>query len=164
MLEARLPQRIASRRTRGPAPARIEWNAVVAAGLLAGTAMLALLLVLSTAVYDESPWKLVRMMAATVRGPGALSPESQFDPALAAIGLSIHYGLALLYAAALAGLLADFRRDYVPYLGIAFGVALYFANVYGFTRLFPWFAELRTLDTLLAHAFFGLLLARFVIR
>lgn len=164
MVEARLNSRIHSRRTRRPARARMNWSGVLAATLFAGSAMLLVLLVLSTAVYDESPWKLLRMMAATVRGPAVLSPEGQFDLGLVGIGLSIHYGLALLYAAALAGVLADFRRAYAPWLGIGFGIALYFANLYGFTHLFPWFAELRTIDTLLAHAFFGLLLARFVIR
>ena len=164
MVEVRLTQRFDSRRSRRPARARVDWMAVLGGGLFAGSAMLMALLVLSVAVYDESPWKLVRMMAATVRGTAALEPESRFDATLAMIGVSVHYGLALLYAAALANLLADFRRAYAPWLGIAFGVALYFANLYGFTHLFPWFAELRTADTLLAHAFFGLLLARFVIR
>ena len=31
--------------------------------------------------------------------------------------------------------------------------------MHGITQLFPWFAELRTLDSLFAHAFYGLLLA-----
>ena len=43
--------------------------------------------------------------------------------------------------------------------GLAFGAALYVANFYGFTQIFPWLLELRTPDTLVAHAFYGLLLA-----
>jgi len=154
MLEARLNHRLRSH------PARVDWAAVVGAGLFAGSAMLLVLLFLAAAVYDESPWKIVRMMAATVRGPAVLTPEGLPDATLGAIGLAVNYGLAILYAGALAGLITDFRRSAAPWIGIAFGVALYFANLHGFTRLFPWFAELRTFDTFLAHAFFGLILAR----
>jgi hypothetical protein len=159
MVEARLSHRLDSRGTRR-AGARVDAIAAVGAGLFAGSLVLLLLLFLAAAIYDESAWKLVRMMAAVVRGPSALTPESLYDGTLAAIGLGVHYALSILYALALAGLIADFRRAAAPWIGLAFGVALYFANLHGFTRLFPWFAELRTFDTLLAHAFFGLVLAR----
>jgi hypothetical protein len=37
---------------------------------------------------------------------------------------------------------------------------LYFTNFYGFTALFPWFAPLRTFDTLVVHALFGVAIAK----
>ena len=46
-----------------------------------------------------------------------------------------------------------------PWIGIAFGVALYFGNLYGFSHIFPWLTQLRTLDTLAAHVLFGIVAA-----
>ena len=138
---------------------RVDWAAALGAGFVAGTTLLLCLLVLAVALYDEAPWKLLRMMAATVTGEGALATDA-FDLPLVGLGLAMHFSLSLLYALALAGLVADVRRWLVPWIGLGFGVALYFTNLYGFTHLFGWFAELRTVDTLLVHALFGLLLAR----
>jgi hypothetical protein len=56
-------------------------------------------------------------------------------------------------------LVKDMPEAAAPWVGIAFGVALYFGNLYGFSRIFPWLAELRTLDTLAAHVLFGIVAA-----
>lgn len=141
-------------------PARIYRRAALGAGLFAGAALLLLLVALGVAIYDESPWKLLRMVAATVHGAGTIAPADAFDLSLVGTGVLLHFALSVLYAFALAGLLADFRAWAAPWVGIAFGVALYFANFHGFSHVYWWFVELRTLDTLIAHALFGLLLAR----
>jgi hypothetical protein len=111
-------------------------------------------------VYDESPWKLFRMIAAMVRGPGALEPDDEFDGALVAIAVMLFMALALLYSLAFSAIMSDSPRRYSALIGVAFGVALYHVNFYGFTAIFPWFASLRTVDTLIVHAFFGLLIAK----
>ncbi|HET9652524.1 MAG TPA: hypothetical protein VFP36_10050 [Usitatibacter sp.] len=155
MVEIRIP--FANRsRADFPAPSAA---AAIGAGLIAGTVAFALMQSFAVLVYDESPWKLARMMAAIVRGPQALAPQDEFDAAIVALGLGTHYTLSLLYALALAGVLRELPRDMGPLIGLAFGVTLYLANLHGFTRLFPWFAELRTIDTLVAHAVFGLIAA-----
>jgi hypothetical protein len=100
------------------------------------------------------------MVAALARGPGALEPDDEFDLAIVAIGLTLFYALSMLYGLALAWILTEAPRRHAGLLGIAFGVALYFANFHGFTAIFPWFAEYRTVDTFVAHALYGLLLAR----
>ena len=56
--------------------------------------------------------------------------------------------------------MSDSPRRYGALVGIAFGVALYHANFFGFTAIFPWFASHRTVDTLLVHAIFGLLIVK----
>ena len=137
-----------------------EVSSALWAGSFAGVFLLLALAFLSISIYDESPWKLPRMIAATIRGPAALEPAGEFDLVLVMLGVGVHFALTLLYAFALLGLIVDVKRWTAPYLGLAFGVALYFVNLYGFTQLFPWFAELRTADTLAAHAVFGLLVAR----
>jgi hypothetical protein len=133
-------------------------GAALAAGLVAGTAALALMQFTAMVAYDESPWKLPRMIAALVGGPGWLADEDTFaSPVL--FGFALHYTLSLLYALALAGILAGQHREHAPIVGLLFGAALYVANLHAFTALFPWFAPMRTLDTLVAHAVFGIVAA-----
>jgi hypothetical protein len=127
--------------------------------MVAGTIALILLLGLATVVYDESPWKLLRMMAAVVLGPRALQPDDEFNFVLVSTGVLVHFALALLYAFALATLVQDLPEGAAPWLGLAFGVALYYANLYGFAQLFPWFVPMRTLDTLGAHVLLGIVAA-----
>jgi hypothetical protein len=136
---------------------RAEAGAALVAGVAAGSALLTLLVLLSAGLYDEPAWKIPQLIGATLRGPAAAEVRV-FDPVLAAFGVAIHFTLSILYALAFAGITAEWRR-HAALMGIAFGVALYVLNLHGFTHLFPWFLELRTPDTLAAHAFFGLLLA-----
>jgi hypothetical protein len=114
---------------------------------------------LSTSVYDESAWKLPRMAAAVLAGKGALDPDDEFSFALVGLGILVQIVVALAYSLALAMLVKDMPEAAAPWIGIAFGVALYFGNLYGFSRIFPWLAELRTLDTLAAHVLFGIVAA-----
>ena len=141
--------------------ARPDWTAAALAAFVAGAIFLLLMEMLAFVVYDESPWKLLRMMAAIVAGQGALEPDHLFDLRIVTLGLATHFTLAVAYAFVFAGLLLEIRRRAAAWIGIAFGVALYYVNLHGFTQIFPWFAELRTLDTLFAHVLFGLFIARF---
>jgi hypothetical protein len=144
--------------TRGTAGRRrADAGAALVAGVAAGSALLTLLVLLSVGLYDEPAWKIPQMIGALLRGPDAAALRV-FDPALAALGVAVHFTLSLLYALAFAGLTVDLRRNYAL-AGMLFGATLYLANFHGFTQLFPWFLELRTPDTLAAQAFYGLLLA-----
>ena len=132
--------------------------AALGAGVVAGAVALLLWQWIAMLAYDESPWKLPRMMAALVAGPGVLEDEDSFG-APVALGFAVHFTLSLLYALALAGVLAGLRREHAPIVGLLFGLALYVANLHAFTPLFPWFAEMRTLDTFVVHAIFGVFAA-----
>jgi hypothetical protein len=134
-------------------------SAATVAGLVAGGATMIALLMFSTSIYDESAWKLPRMMAAVVAGRGALEPDDEFSFTLVALGMLVHIALALGYSFILATLVKDMPEAAAPWIGMAFGVGLYFGNLYGFTELFPWFTPLRTLDTLAAHVLFGIIAA-----
>ena len=157
MVEITLP-RSALRRNPRSRRRRADPAAALGASLAAGSVFLTLMVALSVGLYDEPAWKIPQMIAATLRAGG---PARGFDPAWTLLGVAMHFALAALYALAFAGITAELRSRYTATLGVAFGGALYFVNLHGFTHLFPWFAELRTTDTLLAHALFGLMLARF---
>lgn len=139
---------------------RLDVGAAMGAGVFAGTLFLMMMLAFSAAIYGEPPTVLLRMIAATVRGPAALSADEQYDMAFATLGLTLHYAFAVLYALAFVGVMVECRRALAPWLGLAFGAFLYALNLHGFTMLFPWFADLRTLDTLVAHLVFGFLLSQ----
>jgi len=145
---------------RGLARARPSAAAALPASIFAATAMLLAMQFIGMVAYDESPWKLLRMVAALARGPGVLQPDDEFEFVAVATGFILFYAIATLYGLALACILTDSPRRHASLIGIAFGLALYAANFHGFTALFPWFAEYRTIDTALAHVVFGLLLAR----
>jgi hypothetical protein len=160
MHEFSIHSRILEAAARRFAQARPNARAALLAAGLAGTVLLAVMQFIGAVAYDESPWKLLRMVAALARGPGVLEPDDEFDLAIVAIGLTLFYALSMLYGLALAWILTEAPRRDAGLPGIAFGVALYFANFHGFTAIFPWFAEYRTIDTFVAHALYGLLLAR----
>jgi hypothetical protein len=160
MHDLSIPSKTAIAATRLRARALPNARAALQAALFAGSVLLLMMQFIGAVAYDESPWKLLRMVAALARGPGALEPDDEFDFAIVATGLMLFYALAMLYGLALACVLTDSPRRHASLLGIAFGIALYCANFHGFTAIFPWFAAYRTVDTMVAHALFGLLLAR----
>lgn len=160
MIEANIQQRTLGARARRLSRRHVQPLAALKAGLLAGAIALFLLQFFGVVVYDESPWKLMRAIAAMARGPGALEPDDEFDGALATIALLLFFALAVLDPLALSALANEAPRRYGALIGIAFGVALYHANFFGFTAIFPWFASYRTIDTFLVHAMFGLLIVK----
>ena len=160
MQQLSIPTRKLEAATRGLARARPNAAAALQAALFAATVSLVVLVFVGIVAYDESPWKFLRMVAAMAKGGGALEPDDEFDFAIVALGLALYYALAMLYGLAAAPLLGDCPRRYANVIGLAFGFALYSANFHGFTVLFPWFAEFRTVDTLFANLIFGFLLAR----
>jgi len=138
----------------------VRWQAVPATALFAGAVMLLALGLLSITVYEEPAFKILAMIAATVDGPAVLRAANEPDLGVLATAFVVHFGLALGYAAAMAAILRDLPGWSAPWVGLAFGVAAYYANLHGFTLAFEWFEELRTFDTLVAHLVFGVLLAR----
>ena len=163
MVEAHLPQKTlasGAHSARRHSRRRVAPLAAVKAGLLAGAIAFCLLQFIGIVIYDESPWKLLRMVAAMARGPAALEPDDEFSGPLALAGMTLFFALSLLYALALSFLVAESPRRYSALVGLAFGVSLYCANFHGFTVLFPWFISFRTVDTLLVHALFGIAAAQ----
>jgi hypothetical protein len=159
MYEMDIPQRTLGIRTHPLPRRRVQPLAAIKAGLAGGAIALVLLQFIAVVIYDESPWRLFRAIAAMVRGPGVMEYDDEFDATLVALATVLYLALSVLYSLALACIVADAPRRYSAVIGIAFGIALYHANYYGFTAIFPWFTPYRTIDTLLVHAVLGLTLA-----
>ncbi len=138
---------------------RPVWTAALAAGAIASIAFLVLELLLLPLVAAMSPWTAIRMIAAIPLGQGVLPPPATFDPLIFIVALLLHIALSLLYALVFVRLLWRLGTSSLLLAGVAFGIVLYIVNFHVFTLVFPWFAELRGVPSLVVHAVFGLMVA-----
>lgn len=136
----------------------IDWRAAAWAGLAAGVIATAAQIILWGLSGYAVPGLLARdarLTAAIVLGRAVLqsSPGSIYEVLLAAA--LVHFLLSLVYGLILVRLVS--RRGVMWSLGagIVYGLLLFGVNMYGFTRVFPWFEQARDWITLLAHAVFG---------
>ena len=150
----------AADRTRYPGRPSFSFGDAFDSSLRAGAVFLLVLIGCSVGLYDESPWKVLRMIAATAMGPSALSPADVFDGWVVAKALALHFGFCVLAGTALATLVAARPRLPASWVGLAFGAGLYALDLHVAAAAFPWLAELRAADTLAAHLLFGLLAAQ----
>ena len=140
--------------------AKLNVRAAVWAGVIAGAVFMMLEMGLVATVGGDSPWAPPRMIAAMVLGPGVLPPPATFDIGILMVTMMIHFALSIVYGVLLGWLIS--RRQFglaaAGGAGLAFGLAIYFVNFYGFTAIWPWFAMARNGISIFAHAMFGLVL------
>jgi uncharacterized membrane protein YagU involved in acid resistance len=138
----------------------IDWKAAVWAGIIAGLVFMILEMLLVQLAGEGSMWGPPRMMAAIVMGREILPPPATFDAGVFIVAMIVHFVLSLVYAFILAWIVGQWqlRMTAASIGGLVFGLVIYAVNFYGFTALFPWFAEARNWITILAHAIFGLTL------
>lgn len=139
---------------------RIDWKAAVWAGLVAGIVFMMLEMVLVATLGGGSPWGPPRMIGAMLLGPEVLPPPATFDVGVFLVAMVIHFILSIILAFPLAWVISRWRLSLGASIGAGavFGLIIYLINFYGFTALFPWFANARTPITLVAHIVFGLVL------
>ncbi len=135
------------------------WRAMIWAGVMAGVVSTLIQILLWLIFTDDFPailYRDARLTAAMVLGSSVLPPPATFDVGVMLAATLIHFTISITCAAVLAISVA--RLDTIPALlaGIGFGVALYVVNLYGFTAIFPWFAQTRGWITLIVHGIFGL--------
>lgn len=137
---------------------RPGWRAIVWAGVVAGVIATLAQVLLWLVFTDDFPailFRDARLTAALVLGRAVLPPPATFDTAVVLVATFIHFALSIVYAALLALLAARLRALAALLAGAVFGVALYAVNLYGFTELFPWFAEARGWIAVVTHVVFG---------
>jgi hypothetical protein len=131
---------------------------VLLAGLLGALAKLLVETTLAPLVL-LSPWAVLRLTAAIVLGAHVASPEAHFGVVEGLVGLLVHLALSVALAVPLTFIVRRFRRGVGIAIGVAFGVAVYLFDLHVVTFWFPWFAAMRGLVQLLAHAAFGAVVA-----
>ncbi len=142
-----------------------DWLAAVVAGFIAGALLMLLELLWQIIVVGASPWGITYKVAGIVMNSIPLDnliplDSTDFNIGIVALALSMHYLLGIGYGMILALIIASFHFDssidMTLALGAGFGLVLYFFNFYGMVYLFPWFAAMRGMTTLIAHLFFGM--------
>ncbi|WP_175720873.1 sodium:proline symporter [Burkholderia anthina] len=136
----------------GPIP--ILWAAF---GAALGSTVIELLL--WWIVGDDAMHNLLRdarLTAAIAMGRRALGSSTGFDPVVMGVATLVHAALSLVYAAVLAKAIRGLSPGPALVAGGVFGLVLYGVNLYGFTAIFPWFAQVRGGITLIAHLVFGI--------
>ncbi|KXS33794.1 MAG: sodium:proline symporter [Candidatus Gallionella acididurans] len=137
---------------------RPDWSTAVLAGVIAGTSATLVQMLLWLVFTDAFPailFRDARLTAALVLGSSVLPPPATFDTGIMLAATLVHFALSVVYAALLARLTSGLENIPALLAGAAFGIVLYFINLYGFTAVFPWFAQARGWITLIAHAVFG---------
>ena len=129
----------------------IDWGPAIWASLIAGVVFAVLEIALAWAVKGQSPWAPLHMIGAIGLGPDALTPPDTFDLKIISTAVVIHFALAILYGVILAFIVQRMETTWAILVGGLYGLALYLINFYGFTRLFPWFAEARDWVSILTH-------------
>lgn len=139
-----------------------DWRAAIWAGIIAGIVFMMLEMIMVPVFGGGSPWEPPRMIAAIGMGRDVLPSPDQpatFDFSVLMIAVVIHMILSIMYTIIL-GFIVH-RLGMWPALGIGavFGLVLYLVNFYGFTAVFPWFANARNWISIFAHIVFGLVAA-----
>ena len=139
---------------------RLDWRAATLAGIVAGIVFLMLEMLLVQFFGPMSLWGPPRMIAAIVMGQGILPPPDTFDFTALVVAMIIHFPLSIVLAVMLGWIVSRWKLGLWEALvvGTVFGLAIYAVNFYGFTAVFPWFAEARGWIAIVSHAMFGLVL------
>jgi hypothetical protein len=126
----------------------------VTAGVLS-TLIQVLLWLIFTDNFPDILYRDARLTAAILMGHSALPPPASFNLGIVVVATLIHFSLSIVYVASLAFMDAWLKGVPIIWVGVSFGVVLYVVNLYGFTEIFPWFAQTRGWITLIAHGVFG---------
>lgn len=135
-------------------------KAAILAGLIAGVVFMMLEMILVPVFLNGSPWAPPRMIAAIILGKDVLPMPGQpvnFDFGVLMVAIMLHFMLSIVYAVIIGWICRNLSMGTSILLGAVFGLILYFANFYGFTAIFPWFAMARNLVSIFSHIMFGII-------
>lgn len=138
------------------------WIAGGAAGVIGSAVATAVQMILWWASSHPPVEMLLRdsrLAAAIILGPDVLPPPVTFDVKVMLAATLVHLALSVVYGVFLARLIARLNPPSAILTGVALGLSLYLLNMYGFTVLFPWFAQSRDWITAITHAAFGAAMA-----
>lgn len=138
---------------------RVSAKGVVWSGLIAGVVFMMLEMIMVWAFLGNSPWGPPRMIAAIVMGRGVLPPPATFSISIMMMAMAIHFMLSWVYALIYGWAFGGLKLGMAIVIGAVMGLVIYLVNFYGFTAIWPWFANARTWVSLFSHIMFGIVLA-----
>jgi ribose/xylose/arabinose/galactoside ABC-type transport system permease subunit len=146
------------------AHARPDWVAAAVSGFAAGAVLMVLELFWAATTTEHGPWRIPQMVAAIVTGePPMEGAAPAFSVLIVAVALLVHYALGIVFGLALGALISWFHSEaslgLMQTIGAVFGLVLYLFNFHVMSGVFPWFVELRSGATLVAHFVFGIVAA-----
>lgn len=136
----------------------ISGKALVLAGLAAGAVFLVLELLAMRFVLGAPPGVMIRMIAAITQGSAVLAPPDTADVSVTLAAVILHFVMSLAYAFVFAFLAKGRSIGAATAIGVVYGLVLYAVNFYGFSQLFPWFAQARGWSSMATHLVFGAVL------
>lgn len=133
----------------------MSWRAIPIAGFVAGTAFLAMNLVLMPILMDVDAEIILRYMASLVLGSDVLVEES--NTTMLIVGIFVHYSLSLLATFIIAIVIHRWGLLIGIGIGSLLGLAIYGINFYALTFLFDfeWFLAINNTVFMLSHVLFG---------
>ncbi len=129
------------------------------AGFIGGLVFVLLEMLMVSLFLHGSPWGPPRMIAAIVMGKAVLPPPGTFDVQIVLVALVVHFILSFIYAMVIGLVVSKMSYGLAVFIGLLGGGLLYIINFYGFTEIYPWFANARNGVTIFNHLLFGLLAA-----
>jgi hypothetical protein len=130
---------------------QIHWSAALWASVIAGLVFAVLEVVMVPLFQGKSLWAPLHMIGAIALGPSAMASPDTFDLGVVSTAVVVHMILAVIYGVILAYIITKMDVGMAVIVGGVYGLALYFINFYGFTRLFPWFADARDWISIFTH-------------
>lgn len=139
---------------------RLDWQAAVYAGLIAGVVFMMMEMIMVWLFLGQSPWGPPRMIAAMVLGQEVLPPPATFDIGVLLVAMVIHFILAVIYGFIFGWIVHSMSMGIAVLVGAGLGLAIYLINFYPIAAaLFPWFAQARNWVSIVSHVVFGAVLA-----
>lgn len=114
-----------------------------------------LLWALFTDIFPSALFRDARLTAAILMGRDVLPPPASFDASIMLVAAFVHFALSIVYGLIVAIMTSRTDTGTAITIGAGFGATLYVVNLYGFSAIFPWFAEVRDWITLAVHIVFG---------
>lgn len=137
----------------------VRWGSAVWAGVIAGAVFLVLEMAMVPMFLGNPMWAPPRMIAAIALGQDVLPPPATFDFFVVMVAMVLHFAMSIVYALVLAAIIHRMGAGAAVAVGAIFGLLLYLVNFYGFTAVFPWFANARNWVSIFAHIVFGVVAA-----
>lgn len=139
-----------------------HYRAGVIGGLIAGIAMVPVMMAITSFMMNMGPWPAAKMAWSLVAGKEVLQPGFALVPVMG--GMAVHVVLSVAFGLAFAWLGSAVPASLVA-LGALYGFGLYLTNIIAIPKLFPaWAGHMYPKDGMMhmamagEHIFFGLVL------